>query len=377
MLHEDDDFRDRLLKEVITPTHLQGKGSAPSSADDAVNRIDKLCPAVKDWLAGSRKGKWTCANQTTCGGQHECNAGTECDADLCHLLHPTRECHWVVFRGNGYTWVKAMTLDQAIRHEEPGGVMAEMIRNKKLCADFTRADVWRACAPAIAYGRLLAPVPDQPDTTDPPPADPVETKLTEPAEPAASPTEKQPAEPAAPPTEKQPASATPPEPRQSPSQARSQSLVTQPPAGKAATKVPGAADAKRDLSFGTKRLRDGDDADGGHEDDGKGKGGSDKGKGGSDRGKGGSVKGSRYALPGESVEMTCRRIEAYVADPGSETDAFKRSILSAEELEPAERASLMVRLAGMMQEDQREARRLLGQSLELSSHFANQVEPQQ
>ena len=77
------------------------------------------------------------------------------------------------------------------------------------------------------------------------------------------------------------------------------------------------------------------------------------------------------------METTCLRIAKYVADPESETDAFSSSVLAAEALEPTERASLMVRLAGMIQGDQRKARRLLRQSVELSAHFANQVEHQQ
>ena len=100
------------------------------------------------------------------------------------LLHPTYECHWVVFQGNGQVWVVAMTLDEAMRHEEPGGVVAAMTRNKKSCADCTRADVWRACTPAHAYGRLLTPVADQEEATAPSSTKPAEVEQTEPVKPA-------------------------------------------------------------------------------------------------------------------------------------------------------------------------------------------------
>ena len=352
MLDQDEDLSSRLLAATPKPFHLKGKGSTPSSASEAVNRFDELCPAIRDWLTGSRDGTWECDTPKTCGGTHQCNSKAGCDADPCHLLHSTCDCHWVVFRGGGYDWVKALSLDQALRHEEPGGVMVGLIRDKKARTEFTRADVWRACAPVIAYGRLISleAEPKKPEGT------PAETQ------PEVPPAE---TKPEGPPTKTQPAS--------------DQSPGALPHAGKAGTGVSAAAaDSKQDPDSGAKRPRDGED-EGGDRDDDKGKGGSDKGegKGGLDKGKGGSGKGYRHALPGEKVETTCLRIAKYVADPESETDAFSSSVLAAEALEPTERASLMVRLAGMIQGDQRKARRLLRQSVELSAHFANQVEHQQ
>ena len=366
MLAQDEDLSGRLLAATIKPFHLKGKGSTPSSASEAVNPFDGLCPNIRDWLTGSRDGTWECDTPKTCGGTHQCNSKAGCDADPCHLMHSTCHCHWVVFRGGGYDWVKALSLDQALRIKEPGGVMVGLIRDKKAKTEFTRADVWRACPPVIAYGRLI-PLEAEPTKPEGTPAE----AQPEPKKPEGTPAETQPevpsaeAKPEGPPTKTQPAS--------------DQSSGALPHAGKAGTGVSAAAaDSKRDPDSGAKRQRDGED-ESGDRDDVTGKGGSDKGEGngGLDKGKGGSGKGYRYALPGEKVETTCLRIAKYVADPESETGAFSSSVLAAEALEPTERASLMVRLAGMIQGDQRKARRLLRQSVELSAHFANQVEHQQ
>ena len=88
--------------------------------------------------------------------------------------------------------------------------------------------------------------------------------------------------------------------------------------------------------------------------------------------------GAAPPLPGETVSAQFLRLsQQYVSDAEPESDAYRRSVVSAMSPKPDERASLLVRLAGMIQGDQLEARRVLRLSLTVSQHYAAQVEEEQ
>ena len=146
------------VDKAIEPTRLSGTNSAISHVTSEPNQQSAVCPTLVQWLCSSRKDEWQCTEGEQCGGHHDCKAGVECDAELCYLLHPTRESRWVVLRNSKERWTEAMTLDECIHYSGEGQLHALA----KEC-DFTRADVWRASFKAEAHGRReIVPPPSAP-----------------------------------------------------------------------------------------------------------------------------------------------------------------------------------------------------------------------
>ena len=141
-----------IIDTIIKPVHLTATGNALSSDPDAVNCRANLCPKITEWLLG-RTGQWECAGYVdgSCLRQHKCKAGIDCDELHCFLEHPPDESRWIVLcNKKKQYWAVAMTMDEAIHHDEDEGTMSALTTGDEGC---TYADVWRASVRAVAYGR--------------------------------------------------------------------------------------------------------------------------------------------------------------------------------------------------------------------------------
>ena len=354
-----------IMDVTISPTRLglSSTGSTLSRDPGALNLRDAVCPYITDWLTmGTRKGHWVCADAENCKYQHECKGGRECDAEVCHLRHPAEESRWIVCANKKERWVLSMSMDEALHYPGPGKI-AELVANEE---NYTCADVWRASVKAVAYGRkevVTAGGGGPSGQTKAPKADATahashqhlyadhRKAAAQPALPSAQqlvvmPQGEGPSDPTAAKREREAADAAaladsqvPPPPKR----AKNNDSPTEPPATQ-------------------------------HTGSNKGKG--SAGKGGS-KGKSagkGSGKGSGHvATQVEEDDEEClhfiRLTEAYITNDMS--GAYRNSLTRAARLTPAERASLLVNLASMIQEDQSKTLRLLKHSLRVCQHFAD------
>ena len=153
MLTADKTFLDFVVDAAITPTHLTTTGCGVSPLATAINCNMRLCPRIMAWLMGDRIGDWVCiAHQNDdCDFQHDCGGGRECDVNGCALLHPEEETRWIVLHDKSSAWAEAMTLDEAMGFQgEDSSVTKALAEDTPDC---TYADVWRASFPALAFGR--------------------------------------------------------------------------------------------------------------------------------------------------------------------------------------------------------------------------------